>query len=80
MLVEDSFDNGFFRTSLSLKQEHIELLKSINPDNYSMALRVILDKYIKQTKTMKWERYMMYFVFFMCLIILVILLYPVLVI
>jgi hypothetical protein len=62
-----------------LKGEHVDYLKSVDPDNMSRAVRIVIDRYIKQNKVLRWERYMMYFVFAMCLIILTILLYPVVV-
>ena len=79
MEVEDFSENNTFRHAVMLKGEHVDYLKSVDPDNMSRAVRIVIDRYIKQNKVMRFERIMMYFVFVMCLVILVVLLYPVVV-
>ena len=75
---ESLSDFNLIRMQLRLKPEQIDFLKTIDKDNVSNALRILIDRYIKQTKMMKFDRFLLYFVFLVCIIIFVILLLPVL--
>lgn len=59
-----------------LKPEHSDFLKTIDDNNMSNAVRVLIEKYMHQTKMMRFEKYMLYFIFGVCIVIAVSLILP----
>ena len=58
----------FIRVSIMLKPHHADFLKTIDPDNLSKAVRVLIDSYMKQTKIIAFEKYLIYFMFGLALV------------
>ena len=50
----------YIRQTIMLKQDHVTYLKTIDPDNMSKAVRVVIDNYTKQSKIMKMERHLLF--------------------
>jgi len=48
----------YIRINVTLKPEHIDFLKRIDQDNYSRAARIVIDRYIKQTRFFNFEKYL----------------------
>jgi hypothetical protein len=67
---QDSFlkENDFIRCCILLKPEHDDLLKKIDSNNKSSALRIILDNYLKSQRLIKFEKYLMSMSFGMILL------------
>jgi hypothetical protein len=61
-------DNNFIRSHFLLTPAHDDLLKQIDPDNKSRALRIVLDNYIKNKRLIKFEKYLMSLSFGMILL------------
>ena len=74
---EPSSEIGLIQIHFRLKPEQIDFLKSIDPDNYSKALRTVIDNYRKRTKMMRFDKYLLYLIFFICIAVLIVLLYPI---
>ena len=64
------------RKNFYLKNEHIDYLKTIDPDNDSRAIRLLIERDMKHTKMQKLQQGLLYLVFGMCLITLAILILP----
>lgn len=52
-----------------LKQDHVTYLKTIDPDNMSKAVRIVIDNYTKQSKIMKMERHLLFIMVFFIFIL-----------
>lgn len=50
----------YIRQTIMLKKDHVTYLKTIDPDNMSKAVRVVIDNYTKQSKIMKMERHLLF--------------------
>jgi hypothetical protein len=61
-------ENDFIRVHFLLTPIHDSLLKKIDPDNKSRALRIVLDNYIKSKRLIKFEKYLMSLSFGMILL------------
>jgi len=48
----------FIRIHFQLRQYQIDFLNTIDKDNISRALRILIDKYIKQTKMLSFQKYL----------------------
>ena len=70
-------DLGFIRIHFQLKPDQIEFLKTIDPASQSNALRIVIDRYRKQMKMMKFDKLLLYFIFVVCIIIFVIMILPI---
>ena len=68
---------GLIQIHFRLKPDQIDFLKSIDSNNYSNALRTVIDNYRKQTKVMRFDKYLLYLIFFLCIAVLTVLLYPI---
>ena len=51
-------DSDFVDAHFYIKPFHLDYLKKINPDNVSNALRQVLDKYMKQQRSLHFEKYL----------------------
>ena len=48
----------YIGTSVRLKPEQIDFLKKIDSNSNSNAIRIIIDRYIKQTRIMTFDKYL----------------------
>ena len=77
---QEKFLNDFdlIQIHLKIQQRHIDFLKTIDPENQSNAIRLVIDKYMKQTKMIIMERYLLWVVFGISIILFVSLVLPLL--
>jgi hypothetical protein len=64
--IYSEFD--FIKIHFSLKPEHIDFLKKMDPDNSSKALRILIDNFMKQKRMLSFEKYLTSFAFGLALI------------
>ena len=62
-------EKDFINKHYSIKQNHIDFLKKIDADNESKALRILIDRYIEQSRYMNFEKYLPVFAFGLAFII-----------
>jgi hypothetical protein len=62
-------DFDFQQIHPQVHQRHIDLLKTIDPDNQSKAVRIIFDTYIRQNKMLKIERHALILMVFLILVL-----------
>lgn len=63
--VLDGLD--FKRIHIILKSEQIDFLKTLDENNISNSIRVLIDRYMKMTKRQIIEKYLLYIVFILCI-------------
>ena len=64
-----STENEYIRVHVQLKQNQIEFIKKIDTDNYSNAIRIIIDRYMIQSRYMNFEKYLPVFAFGLAFVI-----------
>ena len=70
-------DFDFQQIHPQVQQRHIDFLKSIDKDNQSKAVRLVIDTAINQSRRMIFEKYLLYFIFIVCVIVLISLILPI---
>lgn len=58
----------FIRQSIVLKPDHIDYLKTIDKNNISNAVRVLIDSFMKQKRLLSFEKYLTSFAFGLALV------------
>ena len=56
-------EKEFIRIHFQLNQTQIDFLNQIDSDSQSKALRILIDKYMKQTRLLSFEKYLITFAF-----------------
>jgi hypothetical protein len=59
---------NFIRQSIVLKPDHIDYLKTIDKDNISNAVRVLIDTFMKHKRLLSFEKYLTTFAFGLALV------------
>ena len=69
-------DLNSYRKQFIIREEHLNFLRTIDPDNDSRALRIVIEKAMNHTKIRRLQENLLYLVFAMCIITLALLILP----